>query len=189
MTDLVTVRARNAAATRSAIQDAARDRFTRESYDDVGLRDIAGDVGVDAALISRYFGSMEDLFSAALDSCRGRTTLIDGPRETFGERVAHELIFGDQDRCKYQGLLIVLRSMSSAKAAEIVRGSSEQRFYRPLADWIGGEDRAIRAHLVASLIKGVAVGRETTGDFSMTRAQRQELCDRLARTLQSMIDE
>ena len=78
--------------------------------------------------------------------------------------------------------------MSSARAAEIVRGSSEQRFYGPLAEWIGGPDRAIRAHLVASLIKGVAVGRETTGDFSMTVDQREELCARLARTLQAMID-
>lgn len=189
MSDLVPARARNAAATRSAILDAARDRFTRDSYDDVGLRDIAGDVGVDAALISRYFGSKEDLFSAALDSCHGRTSLIEGDRASFGERVARELIFGDMDRCKYQGLLIVLRSMSSSKAAEIVRGSSEQRFYGPLADWIGGEDRAIRAHLVASLIKGVAVGRETTGDFSMTRAQREEMCARLARTLQALIDD
>lgn len=189
MAHLVPARARNAAATRTAILDAARDRFTRDSYDDVGLRDIAGDVGVDAALISRYFGSKEDLFSAALDSCKGRTGLVEGERADFGRRVARELIFGDQDHCKYQGLLIVLRSMSSAKAAEIVRNSSEQRFYRPLAEWIGGDDGPIRAHLVASLVKGVAVGRETTGDFSLTLAQREELCARLARVLQSMIDD
>ena len=62
-------RPRNAAATRTAILDAARERFAAESYDDVGMRDIARDVGVDAALISRYFGSKDDLFLAALDSC------------------------------------------------------------------------------------------------------------------------
>ena len=56
-------RPRNAAATRTAILEAARERFAAESYDDVGMRDIARDVGVDAALISRYFGSKDDLCS------------------------------------------------------------------------------------------------------------------------------
>lgn len=53
----VAPRPRNAEATRAAILIAARERFARESYDDVGMRDVAGDVGVDAALVSRYFGS------------------------------------------------------------------------------------------------------------------------------------
>ena len=39
-------RPRNAAATRTAILDAARERFAAESYDDVGMRDIARDVGL-----------------------------------------------------------------------------------------------------------------------------------------------
>ena len=55
-------RPRNASATRDAMLAAARERFARHSYDDVGLRDVARDAGVDAALISRYFGSKEDLF-------------------------------------------------------------------------------------------------------------------------------
>ena len=50
-------RPRNANATRQAILEAARERFCSDSYDDVGMRDVARDVGVDAALISRYFGS------------------------------------------------------------------------------------------------------------------------------------
>src|SRR3546814_12999364 len=57
-----TVRKRDAAATRAAILAAARERFLRESYDSVGLREIAGDAGVDVALISRYFGGKEGLF-------------------------------------------------------------------------------------------------------------------------------
>ena len=84
-------RPRNAAATRTAILDAARERFAAESYDDVGMRDIARDVGVDAALISRYFGSKDDLFLAALDSCGDGSTLMSGEKSEFGARVANEL--------------------------------------------------------------------------------------------------
>ena len=86
-------RPRNAAATRTAILEAARDRFAAESYDDVGMRDIARDVGVDAALISRYFGSKDDLFLAALDSCSDGSTLMSGDKSEFGRRVAHEIVF------------------------------------------------------------------------------------------------
>ena len=60
------VKKRNPIATRAAILDAARDRFLRESYDSVGLRDIAARAGVDVALIGRYFGGKEGLFREVL---------------------------------------------------------------------------------------------------------------------------
>ena len=180
-------RVRNAAATRTAILNAARERFSRESYDDVGLRDIAGDVGVDAALIPRYFGSEEELFAAALDSCRGRDDMIRGEHCDFSCRVAQELVFGDREECKFEGLLMVLRSISSAKAAEIVRTAADERFHGPLSDWIGGPDAQIRARLVSGLIKGIAITREITDDFGLTLGEREQLRDRLAATLQSMI--
>ena len=41
-------RARNAAATRAAILQAARRRFAREGYDQTGLREVAADAGVAA---------------------------------------------------------------------------------------------------------------------------------------------
>ena len=37
--------ARNAATTRQSILDAARRQFARDSYENVGVRDIAGEVG------------------------------------------------------------------------------------------------------------------------------------------------
>ena len=49
-------RQRNAAATREAILRAARARFLSDSYESVGLRDIAGDACVVVALVGRYFG-------------------------------------------------------------------------------------------------------------------------------------
>src|SRR3546814_4717843 len=62
MARTTTIRKRDATATRAAILTAARDRFLRDSYDSVGLRDIANGAGVDVALIGRYFGGKEGLF-------------------------------------------------------------------------------------------------------------------------------
>src|SRR3546814_13123254 len=64
--DIGPARTRNAAATRHAILLAATGRFLQDSYESVGLRDIARDAGIDVALVIRYFGSKEDLFAQVL---------------------------------------------------------------------------------------------------------------------------
>ena len=60
-------RPRDAAQTRADILAAARRRFAAEGFERTTLRAIAADVGVDAVLVIRYFGSKQDLFAAAAD--------------------------------------------------------------------------------------------------------------------------
>ncbi|WP_332658337.1 TetR/AcrR family transcriptional regulator [Brevundimonas sp.] len=184
----VAPRPRNAEATRAAILNAARERFARESYDDVGMRDIAGDVGVDAALVSRYFGSKEELFEVVLDSCDNGGELMNGARETFGYRVAHEVIFEPKSESKLKGLLILLRSISSTKAMEIVQRGANARFYGPFTQWVGGPDAAVSARMAAAFIMGMAVSREVTGGFGLTAEQCERMANRMGVTLQAMID-
>lgn len=189
-------RPRNANATRQAILEAARERFCSDSYDDVGMRDVARDVGVDAALISRYFGSKEDLFVAVLDSCKNGRDLMDGPREDFGDRMAREIIYDEVMPCqddgagaKMRGLLILLRSVGSAKAMDVMQRTSNSRFFDPLAAWIGGPDAPVRARLAAGLIMGMAIGRELSDGYaSLDETQKAEMARRLAVALQGLID-
>ena len=81
MTDVVDEpKLRKGAATKAAILNAARERFCRDGYDNASLRDIASAAGVDAALISRYFGSKDDLFAEVL-GCTGKPEqLMEGRR-------------------------------------------------------------------------------------------------------------
>ena len=160
-------RPRNAHATRQAILEAARERFCAESYDDVGMRDIARDVGVDAALISRYFGSKEDLFVAVLDSCKNGRDLMEGPRDDFGRRLAREIVYGEAAACapddgsgRMRGLLILLRSIGSSKATDVVQNTSNTRFFEPLTQWIGGADAPVRARLAGRPKRLGAVARQ-----------------------------
>jgi AcrR family transcriptional regulator len=60
-------RARNATQTRADILAAARLRFGSDGYERTTLRAVAADVGVDPALVIRYFGSKQDLFAAAAE--------------------------------------------------------------------------------------------------------------------------
>jgi AcrR family transcriptional regulator len=64
---MTATRPRNASQTRADILSAARRRFGAEGYERTTLRAVAADVGVDAALAIRYFGSKQDLFAAAAD--------------------------------------------------------------------------------------------------------------------------
>jgi AcrR family transcriptional regulator len=64
---MAAARPRNALQTRADILSAARRRFATEGYDRTTLRAIAADVGVDAALVIRYFGSKQNLFAAAAE--------------------------------------------------------------------------------------------------------------------------
>lgn len=181
-------RPRNAAATRAAILDAASARFLAESYDQVGMRDIARDVGVDPALISRYFGSKEDLFASVIDGCGSGSELMEGDRATFGERIAHDVIYGPRTEFKMRWLLLMLRSIASPKAAEIIQRQSNARFIEPFTEWLGGEDAAIKARLAAGLIMGLTVSRDISGGFNLTPEQCVRLQKRLAATLQDFVD-
>ena len=181
-------RPRNAEATRAAILDAAVERFSRESYEDVGMRDVAGDVGVDAALVSRYFGSKEDLFERVLESCDSGGDLMAGDRADFGRRVAHEVIFKAKKASKLKGLLILLRSISSAKAMEIVQRSATKRFYGPFSEWMGGPEGAVSARLAASFVMGMAVSREITGGFGLKPEECERLAERMGAILQAIVD-
>ena len=181
-------RPRNAAATRGAILDAASKRFTGESYDQVGMRDIAKDVGVDPALISRYFGSKEDLFRAVLDDCGNGAELMEGDRTSFGERVAHDLVYGPPKEGKLAWLLLMLRSATSPKAAEIIQRASREGFYQPFTEWVGGPDAALRVRIAAGLMMGVAVGRDLTGGLDLPEDQCERMKARIATILQGLID-
>ncbi|MEJ2869869.1 TetR family transcriptional regulator [Actinomycetospora sp. OC33-EN08] len=58
-------RGRDAARTRADLLTAARTLFARDGYDRVTLRAVGDVVGVDPALVVRYFGGKAALFSEA----------------------------------------------------------------------------------------------------------------------------
>ncbi|RYG88334.1 MAG: TetR/AcrR family transcriptional regulator [Alphaproteobacteria bacterium] len=150
-------RLRNAAATRQAMLDAARRHFARDSYESVGLREIAGDAGVDPALVSRYFGSKEQLFQEAL---RGdKKKMLEGiARDDLPEYLAG-LIMDEGASCEITAanldrVMILLRSATSPKASQIVRAAIDEDMLGPIARAIGGEDAEMRAVLCMAILMG-----------------------------------
>lgn len=184
---MLSPRPRNAAATRATILNAARQRFVRESYDNVGLREIAADAGVDAALVSRYFGSKEELFREVLSSTGGPGDLFAGEVADFGRRVAEMITSDPQHQEKLDGLLIMLNSASSPKAAIVVRARADEEFYGPFTAWLGGKDARIRARLAGAVMMGASLSRALHADFGLGEHELAAFKTRLANLLQVAI--
>ena len=144
---------------------AARKRFLEESYDNVSLREIAGDAGVDVALVNRYFGSKEGLFKEVLSSGKkkfdGNRTVAELPAYLANAIIDDDC--GDEPNENVERLLIILRSASSAKAAEIVRQSMLEDVLDPFVKLLDGSESQMRASLCMALIMGVKVQRTIMG--------------------------
>lgn len=184
-------RPRNAAVTREAMLASARRHFARESYENVGLREIAGEAGVDPALVSRYFGSKEQLFREAL---RGEDALsLDGV--TRGDLPAYlaSLFFGqagkspDQAAAKVDCLLMMLRSASSPLAAEIVREAISADVLEPMAALLAGEDAEMRASMALAVLMGCGILRTAMGLDPLRECDEARLRERLIATFRAAL--
>ena len=154
-------RGKSAQTTRQAMLKAAHGRFLQESYENVGLRDIAGDVGVDVALVSRYFGSKEQLFREVLGAGRQEDIL---PAGISGGEVAAYMaqLFMQQgaDANEHvERLLIILRSASSPAASKIVREALQKDFLEPFSERLGGEGAELRASISMAVWMGLTIMR------------------------------
>lgn len=184
----IAARKRNAITTRAALLTAATERFMREGYDSVSLREIASDAGVDVSLVSRYFGGKDELFADVLAGCPSGKDLFEGEIATFGERLATKIVMDATEDTNLTCLLIILRSASSPKAREAIRKSGEERFFGPIEKWLGGPDAKIRARLIADIVMGVMIDRVISDDFDLSVEERAKFYARLARVIQSAIE-
>jgi len=185
-------RPRNAAATRAAILDAARARFLLEPYDQVGVRQIAGDAGIDAALICRYFGGKEDLFAEVVGTTgKDPMEIIAGDRNTFGIRVARALLDPEEQSLREAAEFINLavRSTMSPVAGSLVRKYIEARFIRPFATWLGGPKAIDKAWLTASILMGATVMRGIHCGPNAPAENKEGAIAELASVLQQIVDD
>lgn len=186
----VPTRQRNAAATRDAILRAARSRFLRDSYDVVGLRDIAGEASIDVALIGRYFGSKEELFRQVLRG-DGPGKLDDLPGAASLPEFLADLAARphDGDRGEHvEKLLLILRSASSPTASGIVREAFSEDVLGPLAALLDGPpDAELRASLALTVLIGTTVLDTIMGVGPLCDCDREPARCRLVRVFEAAL--
>jgi AcrR family transcriptional regulator len=182
-------RPRNAVATRGAILESAVRNFARAGYDGVGVREIASDAGVTAMMVNRYFGSKEQLFAEAVEVSFAPPTVIAADSESLAHDAAVALVARtDPDADPLEPFLIMLRSVSSPAAVEIVRDAIERHVGRRLARQLPQSGRQIRNEVMLSVIAGVLLMRRVIATRALNEADRDQLVDVLEAVFAAIVE-
>ena len=181
-------RSRDAVATRRAILEAATIRFGQESYDRVGLREIALDVGVDAALIVRYFGSKEGLLKECLADTMFPAVTSRGKRSDFGKNLM--AVFNDEraHRVELNSLKLLLRCATVPALEPILREIVHDRLMMPFIEWLGGDDAPLRAQIINLLAMGASLQPLIIGSSALSAKDNERFRGLIARSIQRLID-
>ena len=176
---------RDADATRRRILAAAQETFSRRSYGDAGIRDVADVAGTSSTLLLRYFGSKAALFEAALIEAMPLATDYWEPSPAFGRHVAQALLReGESIVPEAMVALAVGDSEAAAIAARVI----EERGITPLADLLGPPDGRARALEFAMLINGATIYAKQLPLRPMTPQEARAVEDWLAAAIQAVFD-
>lgn len=177
---------RNALDTRERILAAARVRFSQQGYENVGTRDVAADAGVDAALVSRYFGGKEKLFAAVIEGGFRVEEHLPDDLGQLGEHLASQVLAaaGDRDDEDFDAMRVLLRAAGNPAIAAMVSERFHAEFVAPLAKRLGGRDRDVRAGVIASYVIGLATMRHGLGSTAFAGAKARKAASIAAEAIQ-----
>ena len=171
--------------TEASILKAARDLFSQKGFDQAGVRDIADAASVNVALVIRYFGSKEALFEQAVTRETNLASLFEVPREQLGEVLVRYILYKkDSDP-----LLALIRSAANERAGALLRQSLEAQFVTPLATLMSGQNRPLRASLIAAQLLGVALMRDVVRSEPLVGVSEGLVVAQYAPLVQTLLDE
>jgi AcrR family transcriptional regulator len=179
-------RPKGPAQTRARILSAAQQAFSRRGFGGVGLREIAADAGVNVALVARYFGGKEGLFSAALDELLTANNLWETPRETFGGALVSKFI--DTPRELPNPLPMMMLSSADPVAKTLVLDLVRTHVLAPLAMWLGPPSAEARAAEIMALCSSFLAYRILLPLAPFAADVDPQARDWLARSLQALVD-
>jgi AcrR family transcriptional regulator len=155
-------RSGHSADTRQAILDAARAQFAAKGFQGTSMRAIAKDAGVDASLISHYFGDKSQLLAATMelpinpvDKIRG---VLEGGPDGLAERLLRTFLESwDPHRDVFSTL--VRTTLGSGDAQAPMLQLARNVLVSSLREGIDGDDAELRATLIAGQLIGMATAR------------------------------
>jgi AcrR family transcriptional regulator len=179
--------------TRDAIAEAARRQFAELGYDRATLRGIAGEAGVDAALVVQFYGAKDALFREVMGLpptvAEAMAALAEGPKATVGRRLAEVIVGMLEDPRSRSIVLGRIRSASShPDAADLVRETVSRDIGR-LAAALTDDEPELRAVLVGSQIVGLALARHIVRVEPLASLPAADVIDYIAPTFQHYLVE
>jgi len=175
--------------TRGAILASARSQFAAQGFDGTSLRSIAREAGVDASLISHYFGDKAQLLVATMDlpvnPLEKLAGVVAGGVDGMAERLLRTFLSAwDPHREVFSAMVRTQLSSADAQMPMLIRDVVAHT----LADALEGDDRDLRATLVGSQLFGMAVARYVLELEPLAHTRIDEVVRRYAPSLQRLMD-
>lgn len=150
--------------TRDRILTSARELFARNGIDKTSIRAIAGDAGVDPALVHHYFGTKTQLFAAAIHIPIDPMAVIGPLREIPVEQIGYTLpsiLLPLWDSEMGKSLVATLRSILAGNDISLVRSFLQEIITVEVASRVDNPPGSgkTRAQFVASQLVGVVMAR------------------------------
>jgi AcrR family transcriptional regulator len=173
---------RSSDETKAAILAAARERFGRAGFQAATIRAIAADVGVDPAMVMRYYGSKDKLFAAAAEFDLRFPDFATTDRAQVGRSVVRHFLErweGDE------ALVILLRSSATnGEAAQRMQEIFWTQLQPLVASFVPAGESGVRAGLIATQILGMALCRFVLRLPPVVDMSRDEIVEWLGPTVQ-----
>lgn len=175
--------------TRGQILSAARDEFASRGYDAATIRGIAARARVDAALVHHYFGSKEQVFTAAMqlpvEPAALAASVVDGPFDAIGERAVRAFLGIWGNPTSRAPFLLLLRSaMTHEAAAAMLRQFVRHALLARVVAALELDDRELRVELAAASMVGTALLRYVVRLEPLASSTEEEVVALLAPTVQ-----
>jgi AcrR family transcriptional regulator len=177
-------RVRDAAASKEALVEAARELFGQKGFDRTTTREIGEKAGIDAALIARYFGNKAELYIAAVVA-EGREAGLPEAYETV-EQIADTLFSRTDEHGPGPVMQALIRSDTTAEIKDAARAHMARRLVAPLVAGMereGADRPEVRAEATVAALLGISLGRSLGWFDSLRSIPQAELVDLVAKAL------
>lgn len=177
--------------TRESILIAARSLFGERGYDGATIRAIAGQAGVDPALVHHFYGSKEQVFVAAMqvpfNPSEAISAIVDGPREQIAERMMRFFIGVWREPDSRAAFLGLMRSaMTNDEVAAMVRQFLRKALLGRVAAALGVPP--LRAEAAMAHLIGLVLMRFVLRLEPLATAEEEELIRLVAPSVQRYFD-
>lgn len=182
----------NRESSRTRIMEVSRELFSRYSFSQVSLRDIATAAGVSPALIIKHFQSKENLFEQTVDFTASSTNLFMGPFENLGRTMVEETL-NAPSTAPYSIIRMLIVTSGEEESLQAIGQRIKDDHLAVLHRRIAAESPhpnpspALRAQSVVSIITGLSLMRRF-GDPDFDTHNREELADHYASVIQRVLD-
>jgi AcrR family transcriptional regulator len=163
--------------------------FLERGYENASMRAIGAEAGVDAALVTHFFGTKANLLAAAVrwpfDPEIEVPRLLAGGRDQVGRQIVTLFTRTWDDPRGRDPVITLLRAAATEpRAAELIDDVLRTRLFGPLLAALGSDRAELRANLAASQLVGLGMARYILGFEPLASARSDRVVAWVAPTVQ-----